>query len=287
MGTRPRPPVTRFAPSPTGHLHLGHAHSALFAERLAREAGGRFLVRIEDIDQGRCRAEFEDAILVDLAWLGLQWETPVRRQSAHMADYGRARETLSERGLVYPCFCTRREIQEEAAKAGLAPHGPEGVIYPGTCRKLDAGTRQRRVDAGEAYALRLDMAGATAEAGPLTWREMDGDGGGRVVTAEPEIFGDVVLARKDTPTSYHLACTLDDHDQGVTLVSRGEDLFTATHVHRLLQALLGLDTPDYRHHGLLTNADGQRLAKRDGGLTLRALREAGRTPAEVRKMARF
>ena len=148
--------VTRFAPSPTGYLHLGHAHSALFAERLAREAGGRFLVRIEDIDQGRCRAEFEDAILDDLAWLGLEWETPVRRQSDHMADYGRVLETLNGRGLIYPCFCTRREIRDEAAKAGLAPHGPEGLIYPGTCRKLDAGTRQRRMDAGEAYALRLD-----------------------------------------------------------------------------------------------------------------------------------
>lgn len=273
--------VTRFAPSPTGLLHLGHARAALLAWREARRSGGRFLLRIEDIDSTRCRPEFEAAILEDLAWLGLDWETPVRRQSEHMADYAAALGRLDVAGLLYPCFCTRREILAEIAAAGHAPHGPDGPLYPGTCRGLGAAERRRRLDSGAAYALRLDMARAMARAGALAWQD-------RVrgpVTAEPARFGDVVLARKETPASYHLAVTVDDHLQGVTLVSRGEDLFEATHVHRLLQALLGLATPAYFHHALVTDSAGRRLAKRDGALTLRALRRTGRAPAEVRAMA--
>ena len=274
-------PVTRFAPSPTGLLHLGHAYSALFSERAARAAGGRFLLRIEDIDRGRCRPEFEAAILEDLAWLGLAWEAPVRRQSEHMADYAAALDRLEADGLVYPCFCTRKEIQAEVARSGHAPHGADGPLYPGTCRRLDAGERRARVAAGAAHALRLDVAAAAARTGPLRWHDRDRG----IQDADPAVHGDVVLARKDTPTSYHLAVTLDDHIQGVSLVTRGVDLFVATHVHRLLQALLGLDVPAYHHHRLLTDADGQRLAKRDRALTLRALREAGHTPAEVRRLA--
>jgi glutamyl-Q tRNA(Asp) synthetase len=279
-----RDTVTRFAPSPTGHLHLGHAYSALFAARAARAAGGRFLLRIEDIDRARCRPEYTDAIFDDLAWLGLAWEQPVRRQSAHFADYRAALARLEARGLLYPCFCTRAEIAAEIAAAGAAPHladGPEGPLYPGTCRRLDAAQRADRIARGDGYALRLDCAKASAEAGPLAWHDR-GRGGQR---AAPERLGDVVLARKDIPASYHLAVTVDDHLQGVTLVTRGEDLFAATHVHRLLQALLDLAVPEYQHHRLLADAAGKRFAKRDRALTLRALRAAGRTPAEVRALA--
>lgn len=275
--------VTRFAPSPTGFLHLGHAHSALFGQAAARAGGGRFLLRIEDIDAGRCRPEFEAAIREDLAWLGLDWDGPVRRQSDHMQDYARALVALDSLGLLYPCFCTRKDIADEIARAGSAPHGPEGVVYPGACRHRPAGEAARRQDAGEPYALRLDMTRAAALAGPLTWH----DRGRGTVEARPEAFGDVVLARKDVPASYHLAVTVDDHIQGVSLVTRGEDLLAATDVHRLLQALLGLETPDYHHHGLLTDETGRRLAKRDRALTLRALRAAGRSPGEVRAMAGF
>ena len=274
--------VTRFAPSPTGRLHLGHAHSALFAQAAARRDGGRFLLRIEDIDPIRCRPDFTADLLDDLAWLGLTWDGPVRSQSAHFDDYARALAALEEMGLLYPCFCTRKDIQDEVARAGHAPHGPDGVLYPGLCRRLSAAEQARRRAAGEAFALRLDMATAIALTGPLTWSDR---GRNVVVTAQPELFGDVVLARKDTPASYHLAVTVDDHLQGVTLVTRGEDLFEATHVHRLLQALLELDVPDYHHHGLLRDAHGRRFAKRDQALTLRALREAGRTAEEVRAMA--
>jgi len=282
------PIVTRFAPSPTGLLHIGHAFSALFAEREARRAGGRFLLRIEDIDPGRCRPAFEDAIYQDLAWLDLEWERPVRRQSAHFDDYAAALDKLHAMNLIYPCFCTRKEIQAEIARAGHAPHdaayGPEGPAYPGTCRRLDADERERRQEAGDAYALRLDMARAAAQAreiaGDLIWHDADkGD-----IRAEPEAFGDVVLARKDTPTSYHLAVTVDDDLQGISLVTRGMDLFAVTDIHRVLQALLGLKVPAYRHHRLLTGEDGRRFAKRDGAVTLRALRDDGATPAEVREI---
>jgi glutamyl-Q tRNA(Asp) synthetase len=251
--------VTRFAPSPTGLLHLGHAHAALFAWRAAEAARGRCLLRIEDIDRGRCRSEFEAAIEEDLAWLDLHWEGPVRRQSEHLGTYA------------------------EIARAAEAPHGPDGPLYPGTCRELGEAERQARLAAGEPHALRLDVARAAAEAGPLVWV----DRGRGKVAAEPAVFGDVVLARKDTPTSYHLAVTLDDALQGVTLVTRGEDLFPATHIHRLLQALLDLPVPEWHHHGLLTDAAGKRLAKRHDPLTIRALRDAGRSPAEVRALAGF
>lgn len=273
--------VTRFAPSPTGLLHLGHAHSALLGWRRARAAGGRFLLRIEDIDRGRCREEFVDAIAEDLAWLGMDWEQPVRRQSAHLADYRSALDRLEHMGFVYPCFCTRAAIAAEVARAAAAPHGAESSLYPGTCRRLDAAERAARMAAGESYALRLDIGAAVRRTGALSWED---EARGRVA-AEPASHGDVVLARKDAPTSYHLAVTVDDALQGVTLVTRGADLFAATHVHRLLQALLDLPTPRYLHHPLLTDAGGRRYAKRDRPLTLRALREAGRSPAEVRAMA--
>lgn len=282
----PRPMVTRFAPSPTGYLHLGHAFAALFAHAKATEAGGRFLLRIEDIDRGRCRPEFEAAIREDLAWLGLGWEEPVRRQSERMEDYEKALARLDERGLLYPCFCTRAEIRAEIAASGEAPHQlpfADGFRYPGTCRGLPSAEARDRVAQGRTYALRLDVARAAREAGPLAWRDLEAG----KVAATPEAFGDVVLARKDTPASYHLAVTVDDHLQGVTLVTRGLDLFHATHVHRLLQALLGFEAPDYRHHRLLADASGRRFAKRDLALTLRALRESGRTPAEVRALAGF
>jgi glutamyl-Q tRNA(Asp) synthetase len=272
--------VTRFAPSPTGRLHLGHAYAALFAAHAAREAGGRFLLRIEDIDATRCRPEFEQAIHDDLGWLGLTWERPVRRQSEYMADYAAALERLKAQGLIYPCFCTRADIRAEIARAGAAPHGSEGPLYPGTCRRLADRERAQRIAAGTPYALRLDAEKAGTLAGPLTWH----DRARGTVAADWRTHGDVVLARKETPTSYHLSVTLDDHLQGVTLVTRGRDLFEATHIHRLLQALLGLNTPDYHHHDLIAGPGGERLAKRAGAPTLHSLRAAGRTAAEVRAM---
>jgi len=283
--------VTRFAPSPTGFLHLGHAYAALFAYHAAKDGNGagegRFLLRIEDIDTGRCRPEFEDAIYEDLAWLGLEWEQPVRRQSDDLADFESALDRLNRMGVLYPCFCTRSDIKAEINAAGGAPHlvlsGPDGPIYPGTCRKLTDSQRKARADDGTVFALRLDMARAIKTAGPLHWTDA---GKGRV-TAAPEIFGDVVLARKDIPTSYHLSVTIDDHLQGVSLVTRGEDLFPATHIHRLLQKLLGLNTPTYHHHGLLVGADGQRLAKRNKAETIRDLRINGCSPSDVRRMAGF
>jgi glutamyl-Q tRNA(Asp) synthetase len=275
--------VTRFAPSPTGLLHLGHAHSALVGWRAARAAGGRFLLRIEDIDQGRCRPEFTDAILRDLAWLGLDWDGAVRVQSEHVADYRAALDRLEALGVLYPCFCTRAAIKAEIARAGGAPHAAEGPLYPGTCRALRPAERAARLQAGEPWAQRLDVAQAVALIGPLWWQD---ELAGRVA-CEPAAQGDVVLARKDTPTSYHLAVTVDDALQGVSLVTRGADLFAATHIHRLLQALLGLPVPRWRHHPLLVDAAGRRYAKRDRALTLAALRAAGRTPAEVRAMAGF
>lgn len=275
--------VTRFAPSPTGLLHLGHAYAALFAWRAARRAGGRFLLRIEDIDGSRSRPEFVAAISGDLAWLGLDWDGEIRRQSEHIDDYRRELDRLRADALVYPCFCTRAAIAAEIARAAAAPHGSEGPRYPGTCRGLPEAERRARIAAGESYAFRLDVTRAAARVGALDWEDAEA---GRMV-ADPSSHGDVVLARKDAPTSYHLAVTVDDALQGVTLVTRGKDLFAATHVHRLLQALLDLPTPRYWHHRLMTDADGQRFAKRDRALTIRALREAGRTPAEVRALAGF
>jgi glutamyl-Q tRNA(Asp) synthetase len=277
--------VTRFAPSPTGHLHLGHAHSALFAHRLARTSGGRFLLRIEDIDPSRCRPEFTDAILEDLAWLGIAWDGPVRVQSAHLEEYAAAIASLSARGLIYPCFCTRASIAREIAAIGNAPHGADGPLYPGTCRNLPESERKARMAAGEPHALRLDIAAALAAVPrPLACEEV-GEG---AFEADPAPrFGDVVLARKDTPASYHLCVTHDDAMQGVTLVTRGADLRPATHLHRLIQALMGWPVPRWRHHRLLVGPDGRRLAKRDGAMTLRALRQAGHSPAAVRAMAGF
>lgn len=277
MSVYPSAIVTRFAPSPTGYLHLGSAYAALVA---ARAAGpdGRFLVRLEDIDQGRCRPEFEAAIYEDLSWLGLVWERPVRRQSEHFPEYVAALAQLRKDDLLYPCFCTRADIQREIAASASAPHvGPDGPIYPGTCRHRSGAEQQRRIDAGEPYAMRLRMDAAIAAAGPLTWH----DAARGEQRGAPEVFGDVVLARKDTPTSYHAACTWDDALQGITLVTRGEDLFDSTHVHRLLQALWKLPTPSYHHHKLVLTEDGKKFSKRDQAPTLRALRAGGVSPAEV------
>ncbi len=276
--------TTRLAPSPTGRLHLGHAFSALFAERAARVAGGRLLLRLEDIDVGRCRPEFADAILEDLAWLGVRWDGPVRRQSEHFADYRAALDRLAARDLIYPCFCTRKAIADEIARAGHAPHGPDGALYPGSCRGLSRAEAARRIAAGAAYALRLDMARALgAASGALGFTDREA---GRVI-AEPAQFGDVVLARKDVPTSYHLAVTVDDALQGVTLVTRGRDLLPSTHVHRLLQALLDLPVPEYHHHRLLTDDAGARLAKRTDAASLATLRAAGTDPETIRKQLGF
>ncbi|SRR5579859_771378 len=269
--------TTRFAPSPTGLLHLGHAASACFAAEQAN--GGRFLLRIEDIDQGRCRDEFVEAIFDDLAWLGLSWEAGVRRQSLHFDEYAQALDKLTALGLLYPCFCTRADIKEMAG----APHGPDGPIYPGLCRHLSEEEREARRASGRPFALRLKMDEAIRIAGPLRWEDLSAG----VQEARPDVFGDVVLARKDTPASYHLAVTCDDAKQGVTLVTRGVDLFPASHLHRLLQALLGLPVPRWHHHPLLAGPDGKRLAKRDGAPSIRSLREKGLSPEEVRASALF
>ena len=274
------PVVTRFAPSPTGYLHLGHVRSGFEGWRAARDADGRFLLRLEDIDRGRCREEFAAAILDDLAWLGLAWDGEVRRQSEHLADYRAALRQLDAAGLLYPCFCTRRDIQAEIARAGGAPQGALGSLYPGICRRLGREERAERLAAAADCALRLDVAAAVARTGTLDWVE-----GGHRESLDPAALGDVVLARKEFPASYHLAVTVDDALQGVTLVTRGVDLAAATAIHRLLQALLGLPTPRYRHHPLLTDAAGKRLAKRDNALTIRALRGAGKEPSEILGMA--
>ena len=275
--------VTRFAPSPTGYLHLGHAYAALFAFRMANAFGGEFHLRIEDIDQGRHRPEFETAIYEDLAWLGITWQHPVRRQSDHLADYQAALDRLDAMGLLYPCFCTRKEIQAEIAEAGAAPHTPDGqAVYPGTCRPLSADERAARIAAGTPYALRLDVAAAVEQVDqPLIWYD-DVRG---PQTAKPEAFGDVVLARKDITASYHIAVTVDDAASGVTVVTRGEDLFSVTHIHRLLQALLDLPAPHWQHHPVVIGDDGRRLAKRDAATTLRDLRAAGHSARRVIALA--
>lgn len=280
------PVITRFAPSPTGRLHIGHAFSALFGFGRARDAGGTFILRIEDIDEGRCRPEFEDGIYEDLRWLRLSWPEPVRRQSGHMDDYKEALQKLSAAGLLYPCFCTRKDIQDEIARAASAPHGPEGALYPGTCRHLSDAQRTENMQAGKAYAFRLDLDKAIAylrakNKWPLTW--FDHGRGEQIAT--PEILGDVVLARKDVAASYHLSVTVDDHLQGITIVTRGEDLFYASHLHRLLQELLGLNVPTWHHHGLLLDEDGKRFAKRNNSVTLQHLREVeGKTPDDIMRM---
>jgi glutamyl-Q tRNA(Asp) synthetase len=284
------PPVFRFAPSPNGHLHLGHAFSALLNFDLARQTGGRFLLRIEDIDPMRCKVEFETAIYEDLAWLGIFWEAPVRRQSEHLAEYRRAVEKLSAQGLLYPSFESRAEIaklvaQREAHAAW--PRDPDGApLYPGVAKSLSPEARTRLIESGEPYALRLDMAAACARAGDLFWTEhgegLLGETG--AVTARPEAWGEVVLARKETPTSYHLSVVIDDALQGVTEVVRGQDLFWSTSVHRLLQQLLGLSPPAYRHHRLILDGEGRKLSKSTQATGLRELRAAGATPTDIRRL---
>ncbi len=269
--------ISRFAPSPNGYLHFGHAYSAVLAWRAAQRKGDRFLLRIEDIDTWRARPKFEQAIYKDLAWLGLSWEQPVRRQSEHMDDYARALDRLKDRDLLYPCFCTRKEIQAEVARSQTAPHGPEGFLYPGTCRDLSDEERSERMASGEPHALRIHMDRAVKQAGPLSWTDRKAG----EIKADPESLGDVVLARKDTPTSYHLAVTVDDALQDVTLVTRGLDLFHATHVHRLLQALLDLPTPEYRHHRLIRDNQGERMAKRRRSETLAQMRDRGVPASDV------
>jgi glutamyl-Q tRNA(Asp) synthetase len=245
---------------------------------------GRFLLRIEDIDRVRCRAEFETAIYEDLAWLGLTWEQPVRRQSDHFDDYRTALAKLDSLGVLYPCFCSRKDI----AAAASAPHARDAAIYPGTCRNLHPDLAAERKAAGDPFALRLDIAKALTRTGPLAfWSTEPGSDDWSQTAAEPERLGDVVLGRRDAPASYHLCATLDDHIQGITLVIRGEDLAAATHIHRLLQALLGLATPCYSHHVLLVNGSGERLSKRDGAASLRSLRANGMSAGAVRAMAGF
>src|SRR5215208_2989892 len=283
-------PVFRFAPSPNGYLHLGHAFSALLNADMSRAAGGRLLLRIEDIDQTRCRTEFEQAIYEDLAWLGLEWETPVRRQSEHLQEYRATIVRLEQQGLIYPSFESRAEIARLVAERDAEaawPRDPDGApLYPGRAQALSAAERAERIAAGDRYALRLDMAGAIAAAGPLTWIET---GAGPTqetgtVTTAPQAWGDVVLGRKETPTSYHLAVVVDDALQGVTHVVRGQDLFWSTSVHRLLQELLGLPAPIYHHHRLLLDEAGRKLSKSTRATALRELRAQGATPAEIRML---
>jgi glutamyl-Q tRNA(Asp) synthetase len=286
------PPVFRFAPSPNGYLHLGHAYSALLNLDLARE-GGRFLLRIEDIDPARCRPEFEAAIHEDLAWLGIAWEEPVRRQSQHLAQYRDALEKLAAQGLIYPSFESRAEIanlvaaQEANAASTPWPRDPDGApLYPGTAKLLAPDERAGLLESGAPYALRLDMAAACARAGDLDWTEHgegpDAETG--AMAARPEAWGDVILARKETPTSYHLSVVIDDALQGVTEVVRGQDLFWSTSVHRLLQELLGLPEPAYRHHRLIRDGAGQKLSKSTAATGLRELRASGASPADIRRL---
>ena len=266
--------LTRFAPSPTGLLHLGHACAAFHAWDEAKQGRGTFLLRIEDLDTGRCREHFEQAIFEDLHWLGFAWPEPVLRQSERMSVYAAALEKLDRLGVIYPCFCSRQEI------ALSAPHGPSGAIYSGTCRSLTSEERAARIVAGQSHAFRLHAEKASRLAGPLTWIDL----GRGIVKAQPRELGDVVLARKDTPASYHLAVTVDDAAQQITVVTRGEDLFPSTHIHRLVQALLGLPVPVWRHHRLICDSSGKRMAKRHDACSLRALRERGVSPESVRQM---
>jgi len=282
--------VFRFAPSPNGYLHLGHAYSALLNADMAREAGGRLLLRIEDIDASRCRPEYEAAIYEDLGWLGISWEPNVRRQSEHFDDYQAAVTKLENEGLIYPSFESRSEIAAlvaERDQRGRWPRDPDGVpLYPGRARKMSRAERQRHRRDGEPFALRLAMDAAVARAGVLTWTEtgMGPQGQTGLVAAAPQMWGDGVLARKDVPTSYHLAVAVDDAFQGVTDVVRGRDLFWSTSIHRLLQALLGLPEPTYHHHKLILDAGGHKLSKSTLATSLRDLRTAGAAPGDIRRM---
>jgi glutamyl-Q tRNA(Asp) synthetase len=282
--------ILRFAPSPNGYLHLGHAYSALLNSDMARDLGGRLLLRIEDIDASRSRPEYEAAIYEDLAWLGIAWQEPVRRQSEHFADYDAAIAKLNAQGLLYPSFESRSEIAAMVAERERDirwPHDPDGApLYPGRARKLASAERERRIAAGEPYALRLAMDAAVSRAGVLTWTEtgLGPQGQNGRVTAVPQMWGDVILARKEMPTSYHLAVTVDDAFQGASDIVRGQDLFWSTSIHRLLQALLGLPEPSYHHHKLIFDADGNKLSKSAQAKSLRELRAAGATAADIRRM---
>jgi glutamyl-Q tRNA(Asp) synthetase len=284
------PPVFRFAPSPNGYLHLGHAYSALLNFDLAERTNGRFLLRIEDIDTIRCKPEFEAAIYQDLAWLGIAWEAPVRRQSEHFAFYRDAIERLSAEGLVYPSFESRAEIASLVAQReadGPWPRDPDGApLYPGEAKLLSSAARQRLLESGAPYALRLDMAAACARIGELSWTERGQGANGETgeIEARPQAWGDVILARKETPTSYHLSVVIDDALQGITEVVRGEDLFWSTSVHRLLQVLLGLRAPLYRHHRLVPDTSGAKLSKSTGATGLRELRATGAAPVDIRRL---
>jgi glutamyl-Q tRNA(Asp) synthetase len=284
------PPVFRFAPSPNGYLHLGHAYSALLNSDLARERGGKFLLRIEDIDATRCRPEFETAIYEDLAWLGIAWETPVRRQSEYLSSYRDAIAKLSAQGLIYPSFESRAEIArlvEAREQDAPWPRDPDGApLYPGAAKSLSSAERQQRTASGAPFALRLDMEAAIARAGQLAWIEQGTGPAGETgaVAAQPQAWGDVILARKETSTSYHLAVVIDDALQGVTEIVRGEDLFWSTSVHRLLQQLLRLPQPVYRHHRLIRDEADQKLSKSTQATGLRELRAAGATPTKIRQL---
>lgn len=270
-------PATRFAPSPTGALHVGHGWSAILAHDWARSMQGQFRLRIEDIDGARSRPEHSAGIFDDLRWLGLDWDGPAVIQSARLPLYRAAVERLAAEGLAYPCFCTRADIAQQIADSASAPHGPDGPVYPGTCARLSHGESAARIAEGEPHAWRLSMAQAVSRTRPLLWQDVDRG----MMTADPIPFGDIVLARKDAPGSYHLCATMDDAAMDITHVMRGVDLRPATHVHRLIQALLGLPTPAYRFHALLLDAEGRRLAKRSGGLSLAKMREAGCDPQQL------
>jgi glutamyl-Q tRNA(Asp) synthetase len=284
------PPVFRFAPSPNGYLHLGHALSALLNADMARANNGRLFLRIEDIDSARCRPEYETAIYEDLAWLGLHWKSPIRRQSEHWDNYRGALAQLEAMGLIYPSFESRAEIARLVTgreAQGSWPRDPDGTpLYPGNAKNMSVAERNRRIEGGEPYALRLDMQAATLRAGTLAWVETGAGPAGETgtVVADPSLWGDVILARKETPTSYHLAVVVDDAVQGVTDVVRGRDLFHATAVHRLLQVLLGLDAPRYRHHRLVLDETGNKLSKSTQSTGLRELRARGVTPADIRRL---
>ncbi len=283
-------PVFRFAPSPNGHLHLGHALSALLNFDMARAAGGRFLLRIEDIDAARCRPEFEAAIYQDLAWLGISWEQPVLRQSEHLSRYREALARLEQRHLTFPSFESRAEIAHMVADRDVRerwPRDPDGVpLYPGAARQMPAAERAERIARGDPYAIRLDMVKAMEWSGPLTWAETGAGPSGEtgMIAADSDAWGDVIVGRKEAPTSYHLSVVIDDALQGVTHVVRGQDLFWSTSVHRLLQALLDLPAPVYHHHRLILDADGRKLAKSTQATGLRELRAAGANPADIRRL---
>ncbi|MDB4783333.1 tRNA glutamyl-Q(34) synthetase GluQRS [Verrucomicrobiales bacterium] len=270
--------ITRFAPSPTGRLHLGHAYSALFAESLANRDGGKFFLRIEDIDKNRCREEHIEGIYEDLKWLGICWDPEVLLQSTRFDEYKNSIKILSQMDVLYPCFCSRKKIEAEQSNVGLAPHGPGSPKYSGNCRGIGFEEKEDRMAKGEIHSWRLDCSKASAITGELQWFDQLAG----TMKVEPSILGDVIISRKDIATSYHLAVTLDDAKQGVTLISRGEDLMESTHVHRLLQCLLELPVPQWCHHKLIKNSDGKRFSKREGSLTLKEMRDSGIRAADLR-----